>query len=256
MAATTGAETSINPHDVADDDMRPAVRGVAPRPAKPGDHLAPASRDLLDHRDQQQQQQNPQLRVPASGTSPSACTEAGRPLIQERPASGRDRAEALVAANGALPPRERSAAADEARLRGNEAFRVGSYHEAAAEYTLCLGLAAPGAPCAAKALANRAATHLKLRAWTEAVDDAGAALAALDAGVLGRGKDADDVRGKVLLRRAEACSALGAYEEALKVRQASYGDMARHTRALPLMVVVIHGQALCFGLLPLHTAPP
>lgn len=65
-------------------------------------------------------------------------------------------------------------------------------------------------------LANRSACHLKLGAFTETIEDAGAAIAALGTGLLGADKAAegDALRLKLLARRGMAFCQLTRYEEA------------------------------------------
>jgi len=65
-------------------------------------------------------------------------------------------------------------------------------------------------------LANRSACHLKLGSFTETVDDAGAAIAALGTGLVGaeHQSDADALLLKLLARRGMALCQLTRYDDA------------------------------------------
>ncbi|GBF88196.1 hypothetical protein Rsub_00908 [Raphidocelis subcapitata] len=152
------------------------------------------------------------------------CSGRAAPLIREAAGPGTDAAEGgggedeaqpelqqvskhtreLLRKQRALPTAERERLAENARLRGNEAFRAGDVWEAREAYTLALGLNSRDA----RIFANRAAVFVRLRRWAEALADADAALVI------------NAAHAKALLRRAEALRHLGRRDECMQTLDA------------------------------------
>ncbi|KIY95534.1 WDYHV motif containing 1 [Monoraphidium neglectum] len=136
---------------------------------------------------------------PASAGQPQGLDPADEP---EGPhlAHASARTRDLLRRSKGLPKEELLDLAEDARLRGNEAFKAGDVRDAVDAYTLALNLA----PSDARLFANRAAAFMRLKRWPDMLADADGALALEPANV------------KALLRRAEALRNMGLRHQALE----------------------------------------
>jgi len=91
---------------------------------------------------------------------------------------------------------------EEAKEKGNQAFKAGKYQDALTHYTAGIDADPHNASNASLLYANRAAVYLKLKKYTEALADCNKSI------------ELNENYAKAYLRRGEARMELGEYEEA------------------------------------------